>query len=371
MKNKVNDFFDGVTPVRSDDEIIGNVLRKAENMKKENKIFSIRKPVAAACAAVCILGVGVTAAAATGLLDFNAIFNKYISDSSAEHGSGLLAAVSSDAPETGDDIYAVRLNGVTGTDNSVMGSFELYRRDGQPVSDYFINEPTSDVLRSEWHTYVLDDSGIAKMPEPESGGCDMHFMDITINENGNIDCFFTIDATYKTSEEDILVSLKSLYAKDSDDNPVPMLPLDIMFRFDYTPSETALVTKEINSSDTIVINYVSNNDSTDVYEHITPVNSSEITAINTTIYFNNFNLDATFGERWLEYISNEEHNEFHMIMKDGSTVPMEVYHGNGCGGDNPYIFYTFMYLDENGGRIAIDISQAEAISINGTIYPLA
>ena len=368
MKNKVNEFFGSVTPVRSDDEIIGNVLRKAENMRKENKGFNIRKPVAAACAAVCILGVGVTAVAATGLVDFNAIFGKYISDSSVEHGSGLLATISSDTPETGDEIYAVRLNGVTGTDNSVIGSFELYRRDGLPVSDYFINEPVSDVLRSEWYTTVLDDTGIPQ--KLENGGVDMHFMDITINENGNIDCFFTIDSTYKTSEKDILVSLNSLYAKDSNDNPIPMLPLDILFRFDYTPSEVATVTKEINSTDTFVLNYVSNKDG-NVYEHITPINSSEITAINTTIYFDNFNYYEVWGEWWLEYIDTEEHNEFNMIMNDGSIVPMEVYHDNGIGGTTSDKFFTLAYLDENGNRIALDISQAEALSINGTIYPLA
>lgn len=368
MKNIVNEFFDGVTPVRSDDEIISDVLRKAENMKKESKRFNIRKPVAAACAAVCILGVGATAVAATGLVDFNAIFGKYISDNSVEHGSGLLATISSDTPETGDEIYAVRLNGVTGTDHSVIGSFELYRRDGLPVSDYFINEPASDVLHSEWYTTVLDDTGIPQ--KLENGGTSMHFMDITINEDGNIDCFFTIDSTNKTSEKDILVSLKSLYAKDSNDNPIPMLALDLLFRFDYTPSEVATVTKEINSAAPFVLNYASNKGD-NVYEHITPINSSEITAINTTIYFDNFNCFDAWGESWLEYVDNEECNEFNMIMNDGSIVPMKVYHDNGIGGTTPDMLYTLAYLDENGNRIALDISQAEALSINGTIYPLA
>ena len=74
MKERHNTYYDSITPESSDAEFLKGVLRKAENMDTINKKRTSKRPVLIACAAALTLCVGVSAAAATGLLIFEDIF---------------------------------------------------------------------------------------------------------------------------------------------------------------------------------------------------------------------------------------------------------------------------------------------------------
>ena len=96
MKNDIVSLFKKVTPIRSDEEILKGVLRKAEEMensKIKNKA-RIKKLIVAVCTVITAATLGVTGAAAAGIIKFDKICGSYITAENAELGDTLISVSS-------------------------------------------------------------------------------------------------------------------------------------------------------------------------------------------------------------------------------------------------------------------------------------
>ena len=376
MKNRVKEFFAGVTPVRSDDEIIGNVLRKAENMKNTTRRFSIKKPMVAACAAVCILGVGMTAAAATGLIDFDKIFSRHISAENDTVAGKILANVDSVITEVSDKNYNAELKAVISDSGTVIGCIEISRKDGTPVTDSFI-APVPDM--SDSSNYLIpnqwDGMALGTGYQDIWTGIDSQAIEFVINDNGNLDVYFDLVKNYDPRLGKAVVTFDQVRCYNSNTNEYSLLlPINVWVQFSYEPSEASLVSRTISGTEQPFDLYSGSDD---------PIKSYV-----TESKFNCASASLTFKVEEPTQINMLIGNEIFRLIKDGEVVgKMQSYltDFNGVLYDNsdPTVVYvttaegettiTFCcrYRDINGNIAAFDISEIDAIEINGTIYPLA
>ncbi len=375
MKTRVNEFFDNVTPVRSDDEIIADVLRKAENMNKQTKKFNIKKPVIAACAAVCILGAGVTAAAATGLIDFEAIFSRHIAAENDMVAGKLLANVDSVVTQVSDDNYNAELKAVISDSGTIIGCIELSRKDGMPVADSFVN-PLPDLTQGnrtlfpwKWEAVSLG-TGYQYLEGIESST-----IEFVLNENGNLDIYFDLIKDHYAELGKVVLLFSNIHCMDNDTNShTLLLPIDVRVQFGYETSDEALVSRTIaNPEQTFELDTASD---TTVKAYVA---ESKLNCAGAT-----FRLAVDESE---EAYSLSIGNETFGLIKDGKTVGIiqpYLHNYNGISFLNSSITtsatvltdaiieinFTCMYRDLNGNIAAFDISEIDAVEINGTIYPL-
>lgn len=376
MKNRVNEFFGSVTPVRSDDEIIGNVLRKAENMKNNTKRFSIKKPMVAACAAVCILGVGVTAAAATGLIDFDKIFSRHISAENDTVAGQILANVDSVITEVSDENYNAELKAVISDSGTVIGCIEISRKDGAPIADGFV-DPLPDM--SDSSNYLMpnqwDGMALGTGYQDIWTGIDSQAIEFVINDNGNLDVYFDLMKNYDPRLGKAVVTFDQVRCYNSNTNEYSLLlPINVWVQFSYEPSEASLVSRTISG--------------TEQPFDLNPGSDDPIRSYVTESKFNCASASLTLKVEEPTQINMLIGNEIFRLIKDGEVVgKMQSYltDFNGTLYDNsdPTVVYvttaeggttiTFCcrYRDNNGNIAAFDISEIDAIEINGTIYPLA
>ncbi len=376
MKNKVNEFFGSVTPVRSDDEIIGNVLRKAENMKKNTRRFSMKKPMVAACAAVCILGVGVTAAAATGLIDFDKIFSRHISAENDTVAGQILANVDNVITEVSDENYNAELKAVISDSGTIIGCIEISRKDGAPISDGFV-DPLPDM--SDSSNYLIpnqwDGMALGTGYQDIWTGIASQAIEFVINDNGNLDVYFDLMKNYDPQLGKAVVTFDQVRCYNSNTNEYSLLlPINLWVQFSYEPSEASLVSRTISGTEQPFDLYSGSDD---------PIRSYV-----TESKFNCASASLTLKVEEPAQINMLIGNEIFRLIKDGEVVgKMQSYltDFNGVLYDNsdPTVVYvttaegettiTFCcrYRDLNGNIAAFDISEIDAIEINGTIYPLA
>ncbi len=178
MKQRYNAFFDRVAPAASDGEFLERVLRKAENMENNKKKFNAR-PVMVAAAAVAALSVGVTAAATTGLIDFNKIFGGLISAEDETVGGNLVSEITDFRYEVSDSDYIIVPNGVTGTASNICVSFDIERTDGQPVKDFMLRNGSGKELVTAMDYNVVTDT-------TQSFGSGLDDYSVVVNDQGDL-----------------------------------------------------------------------------------------------------------------------------------------------------------------------------------------
>lgn len=350
MKERYNRAFDNIAPEKSDSELYKAVLRKAENMKKENtRRLSIKKPVVAACAAVAVLGVGVTAAAATGLIDFNELFGGRIGAYNENVNNEVLAEISNVVVNSSSDEYTLELNGVISTGEYLAGSCELVRTDGTPVVDYMFNPDVEGRFDSnKWWTWLYDENGNVVDSVPNDSV--EHYLGFVINDEGNISCNFHFQAADIISlAKSAEITFGANWIEHEGSQPCTM-----SIRFDYTPTEEALRSKTIVTDGKTV-----------------QLDNSKATVIDSRF-------DCLSGSFTLEYeLANDDLDlgqTVALILSDGNEMPIELcsmttYHNElGVGRET----FNFVYSSELDGNItAFDIDDIEAVSINGTVFDLA
>lgn len=125
MKREYNRLFDKISSEMSDTELLEGALRKVDNMENTNKGRSFKKPLIAIGAAAAALALGVTGAAATGLIDFGQIFGGSVKVDSGLDAADYIAGAEDVVITCSDENYTVSLLGVAGTEKSVIASVEL------------------------------------------------------------------------------------------------------------------------------------------------------------------------------------------------------------------------------------------------------
>lgn len=351
MKEDITRLFDKITPIRSDDEIIANVIGKAENMEEKNtkKSKGLRKPLIAACAAVTVLAVGVTAAA-TGLIDFNALFGGRISAHNENVNDALLAKVSDVVINSDSDEYTLELGGVISTGNFLAGSFDIVRTDDTPVVDHmYTPEMEGRFDSNEWWTSLYDADGNSVDAAP--GDSLEHYLGFVINDEGNISCNFHFN-----SKELVSLAEKAEFTFSADWlKHEGARPINMTLAFDYEASDEALRTKSIVADGKTI-----------------PLETTTAKVIDSKFGC----LSGTFT---LEYeLHNEDYNFDYptaLILNDGTEMPICLcsltsyqYTDLGIGVET----INFVYSSELDGNItAFDIDDIKGITMNGTVFDLA
>lgn len=346
MKEQHNACYNGITPESSNAEFLERVLGKAETMNKQKKSYN-RKPLIIAAAAALTLCVGVSAAAATGLIDFNTIFGDAITAENEQLGAALIGDAANVRYSVSNEDYVVSMNGVTGSSASLIASFEISRADGLPIGnkDTFLDVGFLSLNNDE------DFSG---------GRCSYGF-----NENGNI----TIDYEYQLSferllEDDFVLSGAitmngSLRFMDNG----KWVDLDWQTDFDYTPSEQSL--KSLNASVvgkpcSLNCGYFDDN------EFVTVPCTIEVLRLTSTGGAVMAKLD-----RPGRFVGLNHDNTLRLIKTDGSEVIVAFAGGYTSDADNTIRYEINFYTDDTlCHKLAVDLDEITAISINGTVYDL-
>lgn len=346
MKERYNRAFNNIAPEKSDEELYKTVLGKAENMKKETtRRLNVKKPIVAACAAVAVLGVGVTAVAATGLINFNDLFGGRIGAYNEKVNDEVLAQISNVVVNSSSDEYTLELGGVISTGKYLAGSCELVRTDGAPVIDYMFNPDVEGRFDSnEWWTWLYDENGNVMDSVPNASI--EHYLGFVINEEGNINCNFhfqTAELVSIAESAEIVFSANWIEHEGSQ-------PYTMSISFDYTPSEEALRSKTI----------------------VTDGKTLSLDNSNATVTDSRF--DCLSGSFTLEYeLKNDDLDlgqTVSLVLADGNEMPIELCSktGHGMGRET----FNFVYSSELDGNItAFDIDDINAVSINGTVFDLA
>lgn len=348
MKDRHNAYYDSITPESSNAEFLERVLRKAEAM--DNKKTFNKRPLIIAAAAALTLCAGVSAVAATGLLDFNAIFGNAITAEDEQLGAELLGGVSNVQYTVSDDDYIVTLNGVTGSPASLIAHIEISRADGQPINNMeYAYLDVKDIVLNNFH-------------EGFSGGR----YEYGINENGSIAIGWEHRLSYdKLLEgETLLAGPVSVNGTVTFEDNGELNDLEWQTTFDYTPSAESL--RSLTPLDTSVPCTI-NCEYFDSDELIQSPCTIEKLRLTSTVGV----ISASINDAEL-FAKLNDGNTIRLIKKDGSEV-IAAFAGGYPSDDNARFHNTIHYYTDETlcHLLAVDLDEIAAISINGTVYELA
>ena len=403
MKQEYNRLFDKITPTGSDEEFTLKVLRKAEKMEQNKKTVKFRRPAIALCAAVAAISVGTATAAATGIIDFDRIFGGVITAENEELANVIMGRADNVTTYVSDSNYEIRLNGVTGNDNVIIANLELYRTDGTPIADSFINPYNED-----YGFVALDNCKADMAMELENwiGNLNLY----SINESGNLEIDVEVSSDLDISEKRITLNGKDLYPIEPyfelleannismwtidelkwinssveevtlDTSSVAYLQLDWSVGFDYYPSEEALNSIEKSSftaDEKLMLGYsigeyIDEGKFADIESELVSV---KLNSTNGTLLIRTDLKDYTDPEtnRIPDILIGDEGNPIRLIRSDGSEVEAFA-----CGAwvhSDETLQLDLVYIRRGTeswyeSKMAIDLSDIEAISINGYVYEL-
>ena len=358
----------------SDKELLEAALRKAENMNNETKKISMRKPIVIACAAAAVLACGVTAAAVTGLLDFDTLFGNRIVAESEQLGYELIGDAHDVLITCSDDNYNVSLNGVTGNANSIIASVEVSRKDGGSMMEL---ARSHDISMPDYRDVKLTYNNDGLEPKPLQLGFTGEF-----TETGSV--AYTMQISMQrddfSSEDGLSGKRISMWLDDFGYTP-DRDGFDIQIEFTYIPSEKSLeqlTAADVSAPCEILYNISAFSET----ETELPTGRdiplvTEITAID--IRPNEGMLHGSFsfveGYNWEDYTISTFmcNNDVRLIRTDGTDVPVFL-GGYNMERDGSIVTFS-MDLEyrpmTDPTETAVDLSTVKSISINGTDYLLS
>ncbi len=375
MKNKVNNYFDKITPIRSDEEILTGVLRKAEEMERTKcrHKLSFKRPVIAVCATVLALSLGVTGAAAAGIIDFNEIFDKRIAVQNEELGNALMCSAEGFTYTISDDAYQIEMQGLTGTEHEIMGTLVISRKDGAPVTDYI------NAVSKEDKIVLVEEIDSAMYPTEEYsdfcyyGGAHGEYY---TDNNGKMIIEFSAYNRTNMYNNKIRIYGQRKYLR---------LPFDWSVEFVYAPSETVVERLHrgyFTVDDKVPVTYwVSDTEMQEQMEKVetmADIYDIELNSLNGTITGT-----SKLPEEWIYKAAGREcfnisDFEVYLTQKDGTKVNAFIQSG---GYTKNKFDLTLVYingerdelienetLDEN--HIAVDLSEIKSITINGKTFDM-
>lgn len=168
FSKKIKSAFSSAVP---SDELTDRLMKAAP--KKKHR-FSALRIIAASAAACAMIGVG---AYAVSEISFDDVFGDYVRVDDNELADSLIGTVTDFKYKVSDEDYAIRILGAAGDSHNMMLKAEIYRVDGEPVRDYFINLPDENC------------NGISTLSEKHrteftNGGRGSHSTEFT--EEGNV-----------------------------------------------------------------------------------------------------------------------------------------------------------------------------------------
>lgn len=342
----IKEYYDKQRLGISAEDMTARVMRAAQAQPKHR---AVRKPAVIAAAAAAVVMAGGVTAAATGIINFNELFHS-ISVENEIFGETLIGCVENVKTTISNEDYSVALKGVTGSPTAILANIEIARTDGQPINgeDVYVN---------------LKDISLANYDSFSGGGCDSQ-----INEQG----ILSIDWDYRMGYDEMLAGEVMMSGPMlingcvNIQNGGKINEIDWTIEFDYTPSKESL--KEARAADTnknCILNCeISLNDN----EYFPlKCDISEIVLTNTFGVVKGVILDEVFMMP-----SRGDANDIRLIRDNGTEVTAHIMSANGDSNGNS-INFILRYI-ETGSRseeLAIDLSDINAISINGIVYELS
>ena len=395
--NKIKAYFDGISHEKDYVQLADDIICRANHTAKKRTF----RPVAVIAAAAVLMVGGVTAAAAMGLLNINDMFGGRISTEDEALAGELVIAAEDFTWTVSDEDYMIELKGVTGSEYDMMVAFEMSRMDGKPVTDFMTNIPEDGKLVCMYNdsSFENDEFEIYRYSTERH-----HKMYLDVNNEGNIDVCYMVASDGSIADADYCLQAMNFYPEkllrdfeDTNDvflwygegTEVPTGFYSYDESFSKGESEYMAVNDEsiigLELEWAIQFHYdppvVAAAEKTAECSGITMYWSDEtggIGAADVTVKVNCFSVVG--GRMLLEYSgtgikgSISESNELYLIMEDGEQIPCAIsgafsYSETESGGSATVFI---RYSEEADGDItAIDITKAEAISINGETFPLA
>ena len=395
--SEIKNYFDKISPEHTPEQIAQAVIQRADSGAKKRRF----KPFTAIAAAAAVMAVGVTTAAATGLLNINDIFGGRISAQDEVLAGELVVAAEDFTWSVSDEDYMIELKGVTGSKSDMLLVYEIKRTDGKPVTDYMTNIPEDGALVGFVEVGFSDESAFSTAMDDNQ---------YAVNEHGNIEINNRIITNGDLTGQQYSVNGVNLYPNHelwsflqqqndrifmwdhrSDEHPIGFYshnsfkenkPIDIALNderiigleltwsidFTYSPSDIAMLSKAIEK-DAMTIDI----ERRTAYSQI-------VDTLDCKIIQNHFSCVGGWIE--LEYSGEpetgdiEKCNEVYLITEDKTHIPCTFtsrgYSTLYINGAVTTVDVEIRYSETADGPItAIDIDKITAISINGEIFPLA
>lgn len=388
MKNDIKNAFEKIVPIKTDDEILMNILNteKPSDIRTTGKQMRLKKPVIAIAAAMVAFSLFITCAAAAGLFSFDEIFgNSYLRAENNETSDLLVADVISEKTYSDNEDYTVNLKGVTGSDNNFTAVVEIIRADGKPITDFMKSIGDKDLLVT-----IYDNCKINGV----SPRCECRF-DSIITDNGNIEIMLTCTSdnneTFSGKEIEIsgkdfyvfqnlikkgpLVSHYQLYDNEYEElieaypdlTDDAVLELDWGIKFTYIPTENTSTRTYTDFAEKVT-----------VYRGIEEFGDNEVQMTVKSLRLSSAALVMDYectghGTYSISiYCHNPDDNEFVLIKKDGTEIILELsssYYG-GLDKINTAVF-TYSKEKYSGENLVINLDEIEALRINDVTYTLS
>lgn len=423
MNNKelLRKAFERVSP---SEELIERTLAiQTQSIAKRNRAkfrFTAKKMFTAA-AVFAVLICGVSAAAAGGIADFEVLFGNFIRVEKRELADGLIGKISDVRYKVSDRDYVLSVKGAAGSDRDMIVILELSRSDGTPVREHFQNP----ALENRLHSLRMD-ADIA----PTYRGGFSRSGDIYINDEGNIELMYEINADFSTDGKVIKMSGKDFYPisghmsfmsdngiyygrhhgkwgyyltdengygtdtpADIDDSLYKLLDLEWEIKFRYSASEGALRTIKCASLPETAVYYQ------DVYEMtvVTGENGYKsgsavldtLKTVENKAVIEEIEIGALYGHIKFDYplneyekadmasplsygINNSEKNEIYLIKTDGTHIPVHIGGSSARIEDGVYkCDINLTYTGDSGSKQVTDINDIGSVCINGVVCPLS
>ncbi len=378
--NKLNNYYNNLKMTTSAEDMAKRVVQApAENARH----ISFRKPAIVAAAAAVVLVGGVTAGAVTGLIGFDEIFSN-IRAESPELSESLAGIADNISTNISDDDYVVSLSGVSGSPASLLANIKLARADGSPIigsndnGNVYID--LEDFTLASVNTSEAQGFNYAIRGENDDGG---YLLETDIKDDGGVsgstasysikDGVIDIDweayiGYHKLIAGEIItggdVAMKGT-VEFTDGEESKAVDFDISFL--YTPSEQSMkILRATDLSQGIQLNsLVDYKDNEAVLEPV-QCDISAMTFTSTTgIILMNISDEEFEGLHF--YGLN---NNLRLIKKNGEEVNAHITQANRNGDGDTYLIMHY-YDFEQDTELAIDVTEIESISIDGTIIELA
>lgn len=406
-KKIIRNSFSDIRPFTDNEFFRKKVAERAVQMENKKR-KTMKRPLVAFCAVIAVLSLGVTAAAATGIINFNNIFGRIIRTEDEVLGNSLIGNAENVEWTTSDEDYVVDFKGVTGSNEEMIVSFEIARADGEPVEKYLNNKDLVEISGL---------SGIVKSitidgEYPEHFGMSDYF---SVNDNGNIEAFFTFNGYYYNnilSGKKITIKGISFYpTAELIDGKVPrektvffrkgyvekygfteeekayldsisVLNLEWSLEFTYSPSEAGVEKIALENPEEKVSLFFGkrdekntlpayNNGSERIAKSLSDYTSYEGRVVSFTADSIRAELSMVFDDAPKAVFESNlctMKNEFTLIKKDGTETKMSMGTiSTSLGETKTEVRVTLRYAKYNE-IIAVDISEYEYLSINGTKF---
>ncbi len=393
----IKEYYDKQRLGISAEDMTARVTKAAQEQPKHR---AVRKPAVVAAAAAAVVMAGGVTAAATGMFNINDIFGGRISAQDEQLAEALVAAA--DLTWTvSDEDYMIELKGVTGSEYDMMVALEISREDGKPVTDFMTNIPEDGRLICMYNDSSFDNDEFEIYRYSTEVRREMY---MNVNAEGNVDVCYIVASDGSIADAEYCLQAMNLYPEKQlrefedrndvflwygegtevptgfysydesfskgesrdiavNDESIIGLELEWAIQFHYDPSAAAAVEKTATCTELTM--YWSDE-------------TGGIGSADVTVKANCFSVVG--GRMLLEYSgagikgSLSDSNELFLIMEDGEQIPCAIsgafsYSETESGG-SATVFIRYSEAAD-GDITAIDITKAEAISINGETFPLA